>query len=601
MSLRTAHAALRPALRLAASSRAPLAALPPRLALISPSASSSPLLVRTKKTKAKKPAQQDDDDFDPAPPAKGKGKKGGKGHLLTEDQLLDTQLPGEQFELKRLEADMENAVDRLRVGLKQVVGRVGRVSPALLDNIRVDTPEGKRPLNEFASVSVKDGKDLLVTCYEEDGVKPVTAAIYASPLNLTPQPAGSTSIRVPVPKPDWDKRQQLVRDAQALCEKARIAVRQVRTDGQKEIKRDQDSKVVGKEEARAEGKKLDDATKKKTAEVDRIFEEAKRIRLLTPAFDPLPPHEPPVLVTLDPHPLPVMCRTGAHLFYGMTVPLVELAVAATAFLKQRDSFLAIDLILARRRKGILRGMASGLQPEQTVFQVPEEVWMLIMDELAAVLWEEAEDMLVRHWHIADDDDDVHSGYCMCTVCGEGDEPGEPNTLPNRFTFAHFKDCPSCDYGFRGAGGMDELRDRVYSDIKAMLGRFGLTMLEGEPISHSGMESPTLVDAFIAVILPQYASIEYEDVHEPGDTTRVHTPLSLIPALFALPDDVDSRFARLLRNFPNLGPEQKQDIWIVGVSSTSSLMQDLDGRPAEQAGNAPVKKPAWGVSIWSESC
>jgi len=36
-----------------------------------------------------------------------------------------------------------------------------------LDNVRVETPEGKRPLNEFASVSIKDGKDLLVSCYEE--------------------------------------------------------------------------------------------------------------------------------------------------------------------------------------------------------------------------------------------------------------------------------------------------------------------------------------------------------------------------------------------------------------------------------------------------
>ncbi|TNY23340.1 ribosome recycling factor-domain-containing protein [Rhodotorula diobovata] len=280
MSLRAAHACLRPALRCTASSYpypAPLAllSLPARPAFISPPVSTPPsLLVRHKKTKAKK---QDDADYDPTPPSKGKGKKHGKGHLVTEQELLDTQLPGEQFELKVLETNMSDAVDRLRVALKQVVGRVGRVSPTLLDNVRVETPEGKRPLNEFASVSVKDGKDLLVSCYEEAGVKPVTAAIYASPLNLTPQPAGATSIRVPVPRPDWDKRQQLVRDAQALCEKARIAVRQVRIDGQKEIKRDQDNKIVGKDEARTEGKKLDDATKKKTAEVDRIFEEAKKV------------------------------------------------------------------------------------------------------------------------------------------------------------------------------------------------------------------------------------------------------------------------------------------------------------------------------------
>ena len=128
MSLRTVHIALRPALRCAASahpSHLSLALLPSRSALAS-SPSPLPSLVRTKKTKAKK---QDDPDYDPTPPSKGKGKKHGKGHMVTEQELLDTQLPGEQFELKQLEDNMDQAVDRLRVALKQVVGRVGRVSP----------------------------------------------------------------------------------------------------------------------------------------------------------------------------------------------------------------------------------------------------------------------------------------------------------------------------------------------------------------------------------------------------------------------------------------------------------------------------------------
>ncbi|GAA5902801.1 hypothetical protein JCM5296_002885 [Sporobolomyces johnsonii] len=281
MSQRAIHALLRPALRSAALTPAPLrcAARPllvARLPALPAPALPSPLFVRTKKTKASKKSTEEDDDYDAAP-GKGKGGKKGKGKLLTEDDLTNKQLPGENFELKKLEERMEDSIGKLRVGLKTVVGRVGRITPALLDNIRVDSPEGKRPLGEYATVSVKDGRDLLVTCYEEDGVKAVTAALYASPLNLTPQATSATSIRVPIPRLDWDKRQQLVRDAQALCEKARIAIRQVRTDGQKEIKADVDAKVIGKEESRTETKKLDDATKKKTAEVDKVFEDAKKV------------------------------------------------------------------------------------------------------------------------------------------------------------------------------------------------------------------------------------------------------------------------------------------------------------------------------------
>ncbi|GAA5867681.1 hypothetical protein JCM3774_003373 [Rhodotorula dairenensis] len=280
MAHRAVYAALRPVARLVSApapsfARSAAAAAVPYPGLAPPLSASSPLVwTRSKKTKPSKKAEDD------AEPGGGRGKKAkGKGKMLTEDDLLERQLPGEHFELKVLEAKMQEAIDRLRVSLNNVVGRVGRITPALLDGVKVDTPEGKRPLLEFANVSVKDGRDLLVTCYEESSMKAVSAAIYASPLNLAPQPSGASTLKVPVPRPDLDKRQQYVRDAQALCEKARNAIRAHRIDGQKDIKRDVDDKVVGTSEARTEGKKLDDATKKKTAEVDKIFEDVKRVLL----------------------------------------------------------------------------------------------------------------------------------------------------------------------------------------------------------------------------------------------------------------------------------------------------------------------------------
>jgi len=145
----------------------------------------------------------------------------------------------------------------------------------LLDKIRVDDGEGqKRPLNEFASVSVQGGNDLIVSVYQEDVshqpttkqlllpqlttpslihqfLKPVSAAIFASPLGLAPQPTGATTLKVPIPRADWDKRQQLVKQASELAENARIAIRLVRTKAQKEIKSE-----LEKEEGKAEAKKV---------------------------------------------------------------------------------------------------------------------------------------------------------------------------------------------------------------------------------------------------------------------------------------------------------------------------------------------------------
>ena len=129
-------------------------------------------------------------------------------------------------------------------------------------------------------------------------MKVVSQALYDSPLGLAPQAASATSFRVPIPKPDWDKRQQLVRQAQDLCESARVAVRAIRGKGQKDIKADVDAKIVNKEDGRGDTKKvgadsvqkcmscvltqvsgpqLDVSTKKRTDEVDAIFEQAKRV------------------------------------------------------------------------------------------------------------------------------------------------------------------------------------------------------------------------------------------------------------------------------------------------------------------------------------
>lgn len=87
-------------------------------------------------------------------------------------------------------------------------------------------------------------------------VKELMRAFQSSNLGLSPVQANPTSIRITVPKPDLDKRRELVRQASELAETARIAIRNARHKGQKAIKHDVDEKVVGKDEAKGEGKKV---------------------------------------------------------------------------------------------------------------------------------------------------------------------------------------------------------------------------------------------------------------------------------------------------------------------------------------------------------
>jgi hypothetical protein len=137
MASRAAQTLLRPALRLTAARIAPATPFVPRFAVpafSSPSPLTS-LQIRTKKTKAGKKGgkggnkgrEEEEDEEDEHVVVQVSRK--GKGKHIVEEDLTDTQLPGEQFELKKLEKDMAEAIDRLRVSLKQIVGRVDTVKP----------------------------------------------------------------------------------------------------------------------------------------------------------------------------------------------------------------------------------------------------------------------------------------------------------------------------------------------------------------------------------------------------------------------------------------------------------------------------------------
>ncbi|KAL9936016.1 hypothetical protein V8E36_004858 [Tilletia maclaganii] len=277
------------------------------------------------KARKGKNKRNDDDDVDyendpnadynddvPVINTRGKGAKGAKskphgakskhgGHGSREHEALDSgdgiatstrnqDLPGEKFDLAQLSANMQRAVKRCRETISGMVGMMGRPDPAILDSVRVPLATGNEgnkgesieksshPLLELASVGVRDGS-LWVTCYDPDTVKQVERGIYLAELGLTPQVIQNEDeavIKIPIPKPNAETRAKLLKYIARICENARVSIRAARHQGQKDLSADQKKKIVGSEEARKEGKKLDEETKNHTASVDKLLEEMKQ-------------------------------------------------------------------------------------------------------------------------------------------------------------------------------------------------------------------------------------------------------------------------------------------------------------------------------------
>ena len=129
---------------------------------------------------------------------------------------------------------MAKCGDALRRTLADI--RAGRANASLLNGVKVDYYGAPTPLNQVASITIPEARQLLVTPYDESSLDNIEKAIYAANLGLTPQNDGS-AIRILIPQLTEERRKELVKDVKAELEKAKVAVRNVRREAMDDLKK----------------------------------------------------------------------------------------------------------------------------------------------------------------------------------------------------------------------------------------------------------------------------------------------------------------------------------------------------------------------------
>ena len=159
-----------------------------------------------------------------------------------------------------LERRMRGAVESLKHDLGGL--RTGRASTTLLDPITVEVYGAQMPLNQVATVSAPEPRLLTVQVWDRSNVGPVDKAIRSAGLGLNPIVDGQ-NIRLPIPDLTEERRKDLAKLAGQYAEKARVAARNVRRDGNDALKVDEKKGVYSEDERKRhenEVQKLTDAT-----------------------------------------------------------------------------------------------------------------------------------------------------------------------------------------------------------------------------------------------------------------------------------------------------------------------------------------------------
>ncbi|MBU4271786.1 MAG: ribosome recycling factor [Planctomycetes bacterium] len=139
--------------------------------------------------------------------------------MTTDEILLD------------VEERMEKAVRKLKEDLAGI--RTGRANPALVDSLKVEVYGSAAPIKQVASVGAPEPNQIVIRPYDPGTLKDIEKAILSSDLGLNPQNDGRI-IRLGIPPLSTEVRRKMVGRVKELAEETKVAVRNIRRDGNKQ-------------------------------------------------------------------------------------------------------------------------------------------------------------------------------------------------------------------------------------------------------------------------------------------------------------------------------------------------------------------------------
>jgi ribosome recycling factor len=166
--------------------------------------------------------------------------------MTEEDILLD------------VEERMEKAIGVLKQALAGI--RTGRANPGLVDSLRVEVYGSSCPIKQVAAVGAPEPNQIVIRPYDPGTLKDIEKAIQASDLGLNPQNDGRM-IRLNVPPLSGDTRRKMVGRIHELCEEAKVAVRNIRRDGNKMADQAEKDKSLSEDQRDDVKEQVQDLTK----------------------------------------------------------------------------------------------------------------------------------------------------------------------------------------------------------------------------------------------------------------------------------------------------------------------------------------------------
>ena len=166
---------------------------------------------------------------------------------------------------------MEKTIAALKESFNGI--RTGRASASIFDRVRVDYYGQKSPLNQVATVSIPEARSVIINPFDKSLITEIEKAILTADLGLNPSNDGKV-IRIAIPPLTADRRKELIKQAKAMAENSRTSIRNIRRDGNEDLKKKQKAGEITEDDLKKMTDELQKTTDKFIAEicfVDQMF------------------------------------------------------------------------------------------------------------------------------------------------------------------------------------------------------------------------------------------------------------------------------------------------------------------------------------------
>ena len=167
------------------------------------------------------------------------------------------------------EERMEKTIASLKDSLNTI--RTGRANAAIFDKVRVDYYGTKSPLNQVATIQIPEARSVIIQPFDKSLISEIEKAIQVADLGFNPSNDGKV-IRITIPALTADRRKELVKQAKTIAENSRTAIRNIRRDGNDDLKKQQKDGALTEDGLKTETDKLQKLTDKYIDEINKIYD-----------------------------------------------------------------------------------------------------------------------------------------------------------------------------------------------------------------------------------------------------------------------------------------------------------------------------------------